>query len=155
MRASSHLVPFTCNFASCTVYVQPLRLSPAPPLASSDLAIRVLCWGHMFQTCCAVWHICFKSYCFALRGSILRVQIGRKIAPRRGPGRSRELPRGAREGARGFLERSLSQLEPDVPLGTLLGPFLEPSWSLGTLLWPFLERSWSHSGPLLSHLGIP
>ena len=64
-------------------------------------------------------YICFKSYCFALRGSILRVQIGRKIAPRRGPGRSRELPRGAREGARGFLERSLSQLEPNVPLGTL------------------------------------
>ena len=28
-------------------------------------------------------------------------------------------PGGAREGARGFLERSLSQLEPDVPLGTL------------------------------------
>ena len=46
----------------------------------------------MFQTCCAVRHICFKSYCVALRGSILRVQIGRKIAPRRGPGRSRELP---------------------------------------------------------------
>ena len=73
----------------------------------------------MSQTCCAVWHICFKSCRFALRGSILRVQIGRKIAPRRGPGGSWELPGGVREGARGFLERSLSQLEPDVPLGTL------------------------------------
>ena len=44
----------------------------------------------MFQTCCAVWHICFKSYCFALRGSILRVRLGLRIAPRRGLGGSRE-----------------------------------------------------------------
>ena len=111
----------------------------------------------MFQTCCAVWHICFKSYCFALRGSILRVQIGRKIAPRRGPGRSRELPGRVRKGARGVLERSLSQLEPDVPLGTLLGSFLESSWSrIGALVghsWPLLGSSWRVLGPLWDHLG--
>ena len=47
----------------------------------------------------------------------------------RGPGGSRELPGGVREGPGGFLEGSLSQVEFDIPLGTLLGPFLEPSWS--------------------------
>ena len=88
-------------------------------VSNATVYIYIYIYGCMFQTCCAVRHICFKSYCVALRGSILRVQIGRKIAPRKGPGRSRELPGGAREGARGFLERSLSQLEPDVPLGTL------------------------------------
>ena len=124
----------------------------------------VFIYDCMFQTCCAVWHICFKSYCFALRRSIVRVQIGRKIAPRRGPGRSRELPGGAREGARGFLERSLSQLEPDVPLETLLGPFLELSWSrLGALVgrsWAILSlpetllgRSWGRLGASWGRLG--
>ena len=48
---------------------------------------------------------------------------------------------GVQEGARGILERSLNQLEPDVPPGTLFGPFLEPSRS--------------PSGPLLGHLELP
>ena len=57
------------------------------------------------------------------------------------PGGSRELPGGVQEGPGGLLEGSLSQVGPDVPLGTLLGPFLEPSWS--------------PSGPLLGHLEPP
>ena len=76
-------------------------------------------------------------------------------------------PGGVWESARGFLERSLSQLEPDVPLETLLGPFLEPSWSrLGALVgrswailslpetllgrsWGRLDASWGRLGTIL------
>ena len=130
----------------------------------SNATVYIYIYDCMFQTCCAVWHICFKSYCFAFRGSILRVRICLKIAPRRGLGGSWELPGGVREGARGLLERSPSQLEPDVPFGTLLGPFLEPSWSpLGALVGRFwailslpetlLGRSWGRLGASWGRLG--
>ena len=49
-------------------------------------------------------------------------------------------PEGVREGPGGLLEGSLSQVGPDVPLGTFLGPFLEPSWGLSGPLLGNLER---------------
>ena len=101
---------------------------------------------------------------FALRRSILRVQIGPQIAPRRGQGWSLELPGGVREDPRRLLERFLSQVGSDVPLGTLLGPFLKPSWSrLGALVgrsWAILSlpetllgRSWGRLGASWGRLG--
>ena len=96
-----------------------------------------------------------------IHGSTL---VGLKIAPRGGLGGSQELPGGVREGRGGFLEGSLSQVGPDVPLGTLLGPFLERSWSrLGALVgrsWAILSlpeallgRSWGRLGASWGRLG--
>ena len=94
----------------------------------------------------------------------MRVRILIKIAPQRGPGGSWELPGGVPEGPGGFLEGSLSQVGPDVPLGTLLEPFLEPSWSpLGALVgrsWAVLSlreallgRSWGRLGASWGRIG--
>ena len=117
LRATLPLVPFTCN-PSVSAPPRPVRL----PVSLLGCFAGVIVYLYI---CKFVY-----SYIFALRGSILRVRIGLKIAPRRGPGGSQELPRrgpgGSRRTLGGVSEPSWTRCPSWDLLGALLGAFLGP-----------------------------